>query len=160
MFEINITLEGLVGAMIGGAASLLGTIVTLRYNMRTESMKRALPYLYERKGKFEKMLDECSVGDVEQPQDEKDLRTIELEYDKISWILRYKAHYFCGVEDFKKLRKDMKDINDINIQGMNERQITYFKQDFNDKVRELLCRELSDITKRIDGICKQGKSTP
>jgi hypothetical protein len=77
------------------------------------------------------------------------------DYEEISQIFHYQSHYFCEVKEFKTLRDEKKRIEKVvNNKHINEGQIISDKQIFNDKVRHLLRRELSKISKQIDSICK------
>ncbi|KAA6329284.1 hypothetical protein EZS27_021895 [termite gut metagenome] len=136
----------LLGAVVGGGCSLVGTYFTLRFHSKIEIKKLNLSFLMEKRG----LIERCSSFDYSGNMEEDERNVID-EYKVISEFIYQKSHYFIESNEFQKLQNSLFSIENDNDYSPIERvyQENFFNGDFHKFIRKELESTMILISKEI-----------
>jgi len=137
---------GIIGILVGGGITLLGTYLTLKQSTKMELRRLILANLIEKKRMIEHLFDICSFS--YSGKMEEDQYNIAVDYKTISEFLYLKSHYFSDLDEFQKIETELNDIENDSHQGPQE--IIYNQLDFNNKVHKFMKAELNKTMKRMN----------
>lgn len=140
----------LLGAVVGGGCSLVGTYFTLRFHSKIEIKKLSLSFLMEKKGLIESLIDRCSTFDYSGNMEEDEGNVID-EYKVILEFIYQKSHYFIKSDEFKKLQNSLFHIENDKEYSPMERvyQKSFFNRDFHKFIRKELEATMVQISKEL-----------